>query len=393
MRTAGYLLDLRGGTFFDAGKNTGWIQALPLGTYQHPLHGEIKITPDRVKRFAQNVKDKVRGQDLDIDYDHKEQDGRAAGWVRDAEARSDGLWLLVEFTDVAAKSIRSKEYRYFSPEFVDEWEHPKTTQKYQDVLFGGALTNRPFLKDILPINLSEVFAHDNPTKEGAKVDPKDIAKLLGLDENTPEAELMKALEARVAAGGGETEEEKTARLAQEAETKRIADEAKAKELETVGLSEEQIRKLSETSPGFKAMVERQRDTDRQLAELQVAYRLSETDKRLTRIQLGAKYAVPPSILEKMKSEITKAPVQLSETMLGWVEELCKTGLIELGERGKNRPSTDATSAAERFETEVKKLTEGPSKMTYVDAVTQVARDNEELFDEYRSEATMDQGGR
>src|SRR5690348_2984540 len=98
---------------------------MPLGTYEHPLHGKIDITPERIARFAENVRNNVREIELDIDYDHKANGGDAAGWVRQAEARPDGLWILVEWTKSAYGKIKERAYRYFSPEFVDEWTHPK----------------------------------------------------------------------------------------------------------------------------------------------------------------------------------------------------------------------------------------------------------------------------
>jgi len=153
------------GIKFDESEGT-WIQALPLGTYEHPEYGTIEITPEKVAQFAQNVANKVRGQDLDIDYDHKQRDGVAAGWVTAADARADGLYLNVKWTDKALKHLQDKEYRYFSPEFTDEWTHPATQAVHKNVLFGGALTNRPFLKGILPINLSELMMADGPTPPG-----------------------------------------------------------------------------------------------------------------------------------------------------------------------------------------------------------------------------------
>jgi phage I-like protein len=114
---ASYLVDLAHIQFDDG---PTWIQAMPLGTYHHPVHGEIAITPERVQRFADGVKQKVRGQDLDIDYDHKSQRSDAAGWVQDADPRSDGLWLSVDWTDEAREKLKKKAYRYFSPEFDDE---------------------------------------------------------------------------------------------------------------------------------------------------------------------------------------------------------------------------------------------------------------------------------
>jgi phage I-like protein len=169
----GYFVDLS--TIQLSDDRPSWIQAMPLGKYKHPFFGDIEITPERVKRFSDNVNNKVRGTDLDIDYDHKMTSGEAAGWVTAADARTDGLYLLVDWTPKARQSIREKAYRYFSPEFTDEWEHPKTSVKYKDVIFGGGITNRPFLKDIAPINASELVLGDQVTNTGGTgMDPKEL---------------------------------------------------------------------------------------------------------------------------------------------------------------------------------------------------------------------------
>jgi hypothetical protein len=64
------------------------------------------------------------------------------------------LWAWAEFTPAALAMIKSKEYRYFSPEI--HWdeadEHGKTIGTR---LAAGAITNRPFLKDLPPIELSD----------------------------------------------------------------------------------------------------------------------------------------------------------------------------------------------------------------------------------------------
>src|SRR3954470_7549337 len=167
---------------------------MPLGKYKHPFFGEININEERVKRFADNVNNRVRGTDLDIDYDHKMTSGEAAGWVTAADARADGLYLLVDWTPKARQSIREKAYRYFSPEFTDEWEHPKTGAKHKDVLFGGGITNRPFLKDIAPVNASELVLGDQATTTGGTgMDPKELRKLLGLSEDATDDQVTAKL--------------------------------------------------------------------------------------------------------------------------------------------------------------------------------------------------------
>lgn len=132
------------------------IQALRTGKYKHPVYGDIEITSERLTKFAASVNDKIRGIDLDIDYDHKERDGKAAGWVRTAEVEGDTLWLSVDWTDPAKEAIGKKEYRYFSSEIMDDWTDADGV-KHEDVLAGGGLTNRPFLKNLAPLNFSEFY--------------------------------------------------------------------------------------------------------------------------------------------------------------------------------------------------------------------------------------------
>lgn len=83
----GYLVDLATVTLDDlnSGNSASWIQAMPLGTYDHPVYGEIDFTPEKIAQFAENVNSNVRGTELDIDYDHKEHGGQAAGWVKRGE--------------------------------------------------------------------------------------------------------------------------------------------------------------------------------------------------------------------------------------------------------------------------------------------------------------------
>jgi phage I-like protein len=136
-----------------------WLHAMPVGTCNHPVYGELSFTPERLARFADNVKNRARRIELDIDYNHKEDPAKghkAAGWIKDADLRNDGLWIGVQFTDTAKAEIEAGEWRYLSPEFKDEWED-EYGNIHKDVLFGAGLTNRPYLKDLLPIAASEDY--------------------------------------------------------------------------------------------------------------------------------------------------------------------------------------------------------------------------------------------
>lgn len=239
-----YLIELNSLNFSTDTSNSdaaasSWIQAMPLGKYSHPVYGEINITPEKVARFADNVNRKVRGTDLDIDYDHKEYNGEAAGWVKQAEPRTDGLWILVEWTAKAWEAIKSKAYRYFSPEFDDEWSNPKTGEKYTDVLFGGGITNRPFLKDILPLNLSEKFSELEGEKNMTPEQIKELFALLGLEDGA-DFEAMKAKFAELTAKKDDTEPKN------DDPEPNNSDQAPVNENNLVAaLSEADVKKLSE----------------------------------------------------------------------------------------------------------------------------------------------------
>lgn len=196
----GYINDLTATGLSDSltdEEHQSWIQAFPVGKWTHPTYGDIEMTLEKAVSMAANVNAGVRGQDLDIDYDHKEVRQDAAGWVQKAEAREDGLWLFIDWTKEAVQKIKDKAYRYFSPEFADEWEHTASGQKFKNVLFGGALTNRPHLKGILPINLSEY--EEKTTEDEGKKSNRDLlealANLYGVqfDENTLDENLSKAI--------------------------------------------------------------------------------------------------------------------------------------------------------------------------------------------------------
>jgi len=151
----GYLVDLQKYSLGEGEGTSRWIQAFPYGEWSHPQYGKIIMNAERAARMAAGINQGVRDQDLPINYDHGEQRKDAAGWIQRADTRPDGLWVLVDWTREAFQRIKDKGYKYFSPEYANEWKHPANGQTFKDVFFGGALTNMPHLKGILPLNLAE----------------------------------------------------------------------------------------------------------------------------------------------------------------------------------------------------------------------------------------------
>lgn len=378
----GRWVDLRTVQLNDVGGATvSWIQAFPYKTFEHPLHGKLEFTMERAKRFAENVKNKVRGQDLDIDYDHKALTTEAAGWVKDAEPRSDGLYILVEWTKAAAQKIREGAFRYFSPEFRDSWKHPESGVQYSDVLFGGGLTNRPFMKDMVPINLTEVIGYE--TGQGGRLNEggnqvtreqlEALAKNLKVEftAETSDDDLYSAV---AEASVQESEADPNGGV----DPSGTGEPAPTPELA-------QLSELAKTNPAVAVALAELEANRGRIQALETANHLQGVNVALSEIK-GDKFTLAPKYLDKLRA----AGIKLGENgveVLGIVRDIFKDGIVELGERGGGDPDNrKLDEAATEFEAEVKKLTEGDDKLSYIDAVERVALENEELYERYRAAA-------
>jgi hypothetical protein len=395
----GYWADLASLQLDDSGEaQRRWIQAMPLGKYNHPVYGEIEITPDKVQQFAQNVKDGVRNTELDIDYDHKAYNGEAAGWVKDAEARPDGLWILIEWTKKAAGLLKDKAYRYFSPEFADEWEHPKDGTKYKNVLNGGAITNRPFLKDILPINMSELFTSTGaPTapsapapqpipSEGGHMDPKKLREALGLQEDASDADVV----AKLAEGLNPTPPAPTPPVAPPPTTLPTPTEPSSP-ADVAAL----LRQLSDVdgNPAIKALTDLVKAQQNQLAEVVQQRKVERIDRQLADLDAGKKFAVPPAVKDQLRDILLRSPEELGQQVLSAYTETLKLGVIDLGERGWQRRGDDK-SPTQMYLTAIDEMMSKPgNKMSYAEATARVAAENPQLAAQYREESYIPSEGR
>lgn len=147
----------------DEGSNTQWVQILRTGRWDHPKHGELLITRERLQNMVKNFKDNVRGMDLALDAGHRNQD-QAYGWFEDLKMDGDRLMAKISFTPPGVRAVNERRYRYLSAEFAPTWRDPETGKVYHDVLMGAALTNRPFVKGMEPVPI--MLSEDLPECEG-----------------------------------------------------------------------------------------------------------------------------------------------------------------------------------------------------------------------------------
>jgi DNA repair exonuclease SbcCD ATPase subunit len=183
------------------------VQVLRVGSFQHPKYGEFEITRAILAEMKLNADNRVRGIDIAFDYFHL-SDESASGWPKLFELKEGGteLWATVDWTPRARKMLAEREVRYFSPDFAFEWTDPESGKKYYNVLFGGGLTNRPFVKEMAAIvadeteretmtekEILELKAQNMKLAEEAKQYGEDKAKLQEMDAaKAKEVETLKA---------------------------------------------------------------------------------------------------------------------------------------------------------------------------------------------------------
>jgi phage I-like protein len=217
-RKVSFLIDVSGKDFSE----TTEIEVLHSGVWEHPQYGAIRISEQDIDKFIDSFKTGVRKVDLAVDQEHMPEKG-AAGWFKELwKEREYGkakLKAKVDWTPVGEELISNGIFKYFSPEFDFEYEDPETQEVYNNVLIGGALTNRPYFKDLSPVQLSEnVYAGFNDsnkkggeermlTKEELKSKLEADSEFeLSEDASDEERKLFEEVKSELSDGGEEQEE-------------------------------------------------------------------------------------------------------------------------------------------------------------------------------------------
>lgn len=98
------------------------------------------------------------GIEVPIDYDHNSATGKgskAAGWIKELSKKGQSLYARAVWTPQAKEKIASGEYRRFSSEISPNYTDQDTGEMLGFTIVAGALTNRPFLRRLSPVRLSD----------------------------------------------------------------------------------------------------------------------------------------------------------------------------------------------------------------------------------------------
>ncbi len=136
------------------GQKQSWVTITRTGSFTDPRYGRFEITREMLLAMVANFKAGTFGQSIFIDTNHKPQDG-AAGEVKELTVEGSRLRALVEWTPLGVEAITKKRMIYLSAEYADNYTDNEEGKQHGPVLLGAALTVRPVIKRLDPVQLSE----------------------------------------------------------------------------------------------------------------------------------------------------------------------------------------------------------------------------------------------
>lgn len=175
-----------------------WIHLLPSGTFSAKDGRGPWTVSDPGKLIEASLP--KGGRPLPVDYDHgsvvPKGNGSAAGWITELQARDNGMWGKVEWTEAGRKAVASREYRFISPVIGFDGNNKQDIS----IIDSAALTNNPALTQLISLTDAERSGAVGTILTRIQADMDAIAALTcrppGADGNAQSAEEA-ALDARL----------------------------------------------------------------------------------------------------------------------------------------------------------------------------------------------------
>lgn len=133
------------------GQTESWETLCRVVTFTDPVYGKVEVTRDKLLSMIKNFEADVYGQQLAIDISHRPSEG-AAGFIRELQLQDGRFRGRIEWTPKGVRAVRDDGYRYFSLDFSEDYEDPETREQHGPTLFGAALTTRPRVKRLDPVD-------------------------------------------------------------------------------------------------------------------------------------------------------------------------------------------------------------------------------------------------
>ncbi len=173
-----------------------WMEVVREGNWSDFFKGDFQYTERVLDTFKSNFDNNVlRYKDGQIPFNYRHDiGGEAAGWVDKMELRNKvmqsgdivkSFWFHVSWTVPAKEAIADHRWKYASIEDLPVWTDPETGEMFENVIFGVALTNIPFVSEIEPAMAIRLNSTQYKKKEEDDMPPENLQEIKTLTtENT-----------------------------------------------------------------------------------------------------------------------------------------------------------------------------------------------------------------
>jgi hypothetical protein len=134
-------------------KRTAVVNLARVATLRDPFYGLIELSREKFETMIKNFDADAYGQKIYLDVSHRPDLGSAGEFKR---LFLDGSKFRgeVEFTELGVEAVKKRRMEYLSMDFTEDYVDPETEVKHGALMFGAALTNRPRVKRLDPVQLS-----------------------------------------------------------------------------------------------------------------------------------------------------------------------------------------------------------------------------------------------
>lgn len=335
------------------------VEALRVGHWEYPgIEGGFEITPQILREMKANFDAGAKGYEVPLNLEH--EDERSCGWVKGLELSDDGQHLFARFEiqdEDTRKRVDEKKLKYCSSEIDLAWFDPEAKRTLR-VIEGLALTNRPYIKrmqPIQPLNLSEFAANDHQEETM----PKTLA------EAEAEIASLKAQLSDKQVGSDPKLTELQAQL-NEAKARDEAQRARLAELEKVQRETSTKLRMTEVRTRLTNLVKRGKLTVPAYKKvLALAETLVSEDRAV--IQLAAKRKLDEGGAETDKLDVVDSVLDILNQLPDSIATDSGNDKAELDEDG---PSSDDPSESDddKLDREARAAMKEDPKLTYRQAV-------------------------
>ena len=361
----------------DASGTIRGAQLMPIGKWNHPL-GDIVVTPERARSFAEQFKRNVTGQRLPVYWIHSDKAnvsnpnyGKAAGWFTDIRADDQmGVLVDIEFTEAGLESVKKKEFQYLSAEFFDKVQLAHHNAPQEDVIMAASLVNRPHLKGMVPI-LNEETGHqfmlgaaNMPIEGESPMDPilRQLCEQAEITLSEDQSEL--------------TEEQRTALT--EFLTKRDKDLSDT--VTKVDLLEKQLADKEDPDKAkMKSLAEAGFEEE---AKLLSDYRADRMVKELSEFAPEGKILAPATEQVARAYALEQTPENLKKLHEAMLKPTAVVDLRELGHSGENEDDDTSDTIATTILEEASKIAV-EKQISLGEAMSEYSREHPEKWNEYQ----------